>query len=51
MQEKIDKLSDEFLPCTRYANWYDGQRRVIRNAKGALPHPENEPDWSLIKGS
>jgi arylsulfatase A-like enzyme len=39
---------DEFAPCATYANWYDSQRRVIRNAYGPLDHPESEPDWSQL---
>ncbi len=40
LQSKMEELGDEFLPCTMYANWFDEQRRVIRNAKGVLSNPE-----------
>jgi len=26
----------------------DMQRRVVANAYGPLPHPDQEPDWSLL---
>ncbi len=39
---------DKLEPCTSCANWFDSQRRVIRNAHGPLPNPEAEPDWTLL---
>ena len=39
---------DELAPCTSYANWFDSQRRIVRNAYGPMPDPEREPDWSLL---
>ena len=39
---------DEFVACTEWKHWLDEQRRVVRNAFGALSHPESEPDWSLL---
>ena len=41
-------VGDELVPCTSYAEWFDAQRRVIRNARGPLGDPEAEPDWSLL---
>ncbi len=32
-----------------YRDWYDAQRRIVRNAHGPLGDPEDEPDWSLLK--
>ena len=32
-----------------YTDWYDLQRRIVRNAHGPLGNPEDEPDWSLLK--
>jgi arylsulfatase A-like enzyme len=40
---------DELVPCTQWQCWLDEQRRVIRNAKGELSHPETPPDWSLLQ--
>jgi len=39
---------DELRPCRRYRDWFDTQRRVVRNAFGDLSHPESTPDWSLF---
>ena len=39
---------DALVPCTDWKHWLDSQRRGIRNAAGALSHPESEPDWSLL---
>ena len=39
---------DELVPCTDWKNWLDEQRRVVRNARGELSHPETLPDWSLL---
>ncbi|HIG41424.1 MAG TPA: DUF4976 domain-containing protein [Gammaproteobacteria bacterium] len=40
---------DELVPCTDWKCWLDEQRRVVRNAKGELSHPESLPDWSLLQ--
>jgi arylsulfatase A-like enzyme len=40
--------ADELVPCTDWQGWLDEQRRVVRNAKGELSHPETPPDWSLL---
>jgi arylsulfatase A-like enzyme len=39
---------DVLGPCEMYRDWFDSQRRVVRNAYGPLSHPEGEPDWSLL---
>ncbi len=36
------------VPCHTYADWFDAQRRVVRNAYGPLSDPEDAPDWSLL---
>lgn len=41
---------DAFMPATAYADWYDAQRRVVRNAYGPMGDPEDTPDWSLLYG-
>lgn len=43
-----DLRGDELVPCTKWKNWLDNQRRVIRNAFGPLSDPEEEPDWSAL---
>ena len=40
--------ADALVPCESYRDWYDTQRRVVRNAYGPLSHPESTPDWSLL---
>ncbi len=40
---------DELVACSEWACWLDEQRRVVRNAKGELSHPESPPDWSLLQ--
>ena len=40
--------NDELVACDRYEDWFDGQRRVVRNAWGPMANPEVEPDWSLL---
>ena len=40
--------ADKLVPCTDWQGWLDEQRRVVKNAKGELSHPETPPDWSLL---
>jgi len=51
---RLEKLmagrNDKLQLGSGYSSWIDSQRRVIRNAYGALSHPENPPDFSLIPG-
>ena len=47
----MDARNDTLQPATRYTDWYDAQRRIVRNAHGPQGDPEDEPDWSLLKGS
>jgi len=42
------KRGDALVPCTQWSDWFDSQRRVVRNAFGPLSDPEGEPDWSLL---
>jgi len=51
LQAFMAKRHDDLVPCHTYEGWYDNQRRVVRNAYGALSHPESEPDWSLLSPS
>ena len=44
----VKECGDKLVQCDYYRNWHDSQRRVIRNVNGKLPHPEDEPDWSLL---
>ena len=46
MRELMAERHEELGPCTSYANWFDNQRRVVRNAAGPLGDAEAEPDWS-----
>lgn len=44
MAERNDKLA----ACACYSDWFDAQRRVVKNVNGPLPNPEIEPDWTLL---
>ncbi|MAF12980.1 hypothetical protein CMK11_21220, partial [Candidatus Poribacteria bacterium] len=56
LRDALDRLLDAFLaersdtlePCTDSADWFDEQRRIVRNAYGPLGDPEQPPDWSLL---
>lgn len=48
MESLMRSRYDELVPCTDYADWFDAQRRVIRNAHGPMSDPEGSPDWSLL---
>jgi len=48
MQNLMDERGDALVPDTRFADWFDNQRRIVRNGHGPLPHPDTEPDWSLL---
>jgi arylsulfatase A-like enzyme len=48
LRELMHKRGDTLIPCTNYSNWFDNQRRIIRNVYGSLGDPEDEPDWSLL---
>jgi len=48
LKELMDKRNDTLIPCTDYSNWFDNQRRVVRNVHGPLRDPEAQPDWSLL---
>ena len=45
----MEARNDSFLPCREYSDWFDYQRRVVRNMHGPLGDPEDEPDWSLLR--
>lgn len=47
--ELMAERKDDLVPCTSYANWFDEQRRVVRNAHGPMADPERGPDWSLLE--
>jgi hypothetical protein len=40
---------DTLPPSHEYADWFDAQRRIVRNAFGSFNHPESTPDWSLLR--
>lgn len=42
------RRGDALIPITEWSNWFDNQRRVVRNGYGELSHPESLPDWSLM---
>ncbi len=44
----MEKRNDTMIPCTDYADWFDEQRRVVRNVYGPMGDPERTPDWSLL---
>ena len=48
LQALMARRRDALGPCTGYRDWFDGYRRVVRNAYGPLGDPEQPPDWSLL---
>ena len=48
MQHLMARRGDTFVPCTEWKDWFDAQRRVVKNAYGELSPPETCPDWSLL---
>jgi hypothetical protein len=48
LSELMDSRNDALIACTDYSNWFDKQRRVVRNVYGSLRDPEAHPDWSLL---
>ena len=52
MESKLKGLmhecNDSLAKCSSYSNWFDDQRRIVRNVYGPLRDPEAEPDWSLL---
>jgi arylsulfatase A-like enzyme len=48
MHELMKKRGDKLQPASAYKDWFDNQRRVVANAYGPLPHPDEEPDWSRL---
>ena len=53
METRLEALMaarhDTMIPCTAYADWFDEQRRVVRNVYGTMGDPEDAPDWSLLR--
>lgn len=47
MLEYMKEYNDELVCGSYYNSWYDNERRVIKNSKGDLPHPEKYPDLLL----
>lgn len=48
LQRLLASRNDALHPGSYYADWFDDERRVIRNAYGPLGDPEADPDWSLL---
>ena len=48
MQRLMAQRGDTLAPCSRWKDWFDSQRRVVKNAYGELSPPETCPDWSLL---
>ena len=52
LSDKLDELlserHDDVHPGSYYADWYDHERRVVKNAFGDLPHPDTQPNWALL---
>lgn len=48
LRRLLTRRADAFPACHEYADWFDAQRRVVRNARGPLGNPEAPPDWSLF---
>jgi len=48
MQKLMDDRGDALVSDVQYQDWFDNQRRIVRNGHGPLPHPDTEPKWSLL---
>jgi arylsulfatase A-like enzyme len=48
MSDLQRRRGDALVPCTQWRDWFDSQRRVVKNAFGPLGDPEEMPDWSLL---
>lgn len=48
LKELLAERHDDIHPYNHYRSWIDQERRIIRNAFGPLPHPDEPPDWSLL---
>ncbi len=48
LENLMKKRNDELVPCTSYTDWFDEQRRVVKNVYGPMSNPEDPPDWSLL---
>ena len=48
LQELMRARNDDIVPCTSYRNWFDNQRRIVRNVYRLLRNPEDKSDWSLM---
>jgi len=48
LQALMRARNDRLVPCTSYQDWFDSQRRIVRNVYGPLRDPESEPDWSML---
>ena len=48
MRQLMARRGDTLAPCTGWKDWFDSQRRVVKNAYGELSPPETCPDWSLL---
>ena len=48
MQKLMEERGDALAPDSQFHDWFDNQRRVIRNGHGPLSHPDTDPDWSLL---
>lgn len=42
LQKLMTNIGDELVPCETYRDWFDEQRRVVKNVHGTLPHPETD---------
>lgn len=48
LDARMRRYGDALRPIDDLHDWFDEQRRVVRNAYGPLSHPESSPDWSLM---
>lgn len=48
LADVMQQRGDALRPIEEWRDWFDEQRRVVRNGYGPLSHPESIPDWSLL---
>ena len=49
MGELMALRHDTFLTNAECQDWFDEEKRIVKNALGPLGDPKAEPDWSLLE--
>ena len=46
LEKLMSNIGDKLVPCETYRDWFDEQRRVVKNVHGVLPHPDSSAGFS-----